>query len=210
MKFSVSVPDDLWLSVHGEDPTGRSETVQKGLQLLAAEQRARQRPLANAPDQSALDRYAAAFEEAVGATVDSVAQVLDNGYRLGLLIAPAMTVSDFDALDVRGSATDVRKIFQTWEGPNVYVLSWSFANGIHEMLQRAYKADGDKQLRSRLAELLGNEGDPTDESRSGVHWDQLGDEGPLLSDTYIVGVLSALRDVRDEALRRLRPEPEEP
>lgn len=56
-----------------------------------------------------------------------------------------------------------------------------------------------------MDELLGDEGTEV----TGVRWDYFGEGGqtallPVLSETFTEGLLAALRDLRDETVRRLQ------
>lgn len=203
MKLSVSVPDDLWSQVHQAD-NGPSETVQRGLRSLLTELREADRPLANAPDQEHLDRYRPAFDVAVDAATRNVRDMLEAGYRLGLVLAPGMAGADFDVLDDPGTAGAVRTLIESWAQEYDERFSGDFLGYAETVLNAAY-IDGtgsDAQTAETVRELLGGEEDPG----VGVRWVQSPSEGlivPSLSTTFADGIVLALRDVRDEALRRL-------
>ncbi len=197
MKFTVSVPDDLWAEASPDDSSGPSDTVQRGLRALADQLRASKRPLANAPDQSNLERYQPMFDEAVEITAKTVGAALDNGYRFGLLLAPGLTPVDFETIDVRGARSEIQEIVFHWGGDGVTDFSWEFATHVQQVLD-AFNSDKDRDRRDLLDDVLGTE--DTD-VWTGVLWTPEG--VPRLSDTFADGVLAALRDVRDEATRRM-------
>jgi len=63
------------------------------------------------------------------------------------------------------------------------------------------RADANPETRALLEEILGEEGD----AGTGVRWRHEGESVlPELSDTFAQGALAAMRDVRDEAMRRMR------
>ena len=201
MKVTVSVPDDLWAEARPDDSSGPSDTVQRGLRALADQLRASKRPLANAPDQSNLERYQPMFDQAVETTARSVGAVLDNGYRFGLLLAPGLTPADFEVIDRRGARTEIQEIVREWGEDGVSDFSREFAGHVSKVLD-AFNSDKDRDRRDLLEEVLGIE--DTD-VWTGVAWTQEPGKGDQarLSDTFADGVLDALRDVRDEATRRM-------
>ena len=203
MKLSVSVPDDLWSQVHQAD-NGPSETVQRGLRSLLTELREADRPLANAPDQEHLDRYRPAFDAAVDAATRNVRDVLEAGYRLGLLLAPGMVGADFDALDDPGIAGPVRTLIESWGEDDDGRFTGDFLGYVETVLNAAFigGTGSDAQTAATVRELLGGE----DEPGVGVRWVKAPSDDlllPSLSTTFADGIVLALRDVRDEALRRL-------
>jgi hypothetical protein len=199
MKLSVSVPDDLWAQVHPEG-AGPSETVQRGLRTLAEELRRAKRPLANAPDQANLDRYREAFDSAVETTTRTIQAALDNGYRLGLLLAPGLVASDFDALELPRAVAGLQTVVASWGEDDGDVYSHEFTWSVTTALDNLKGPDSGAETRARLQEILGEEDAPG----PGVRWRQEGEEVlPELSDTFARGALAALRDVRDEATRRM-------
>ena len=200
MKVTVSVPDDLWAEASPDDSSGPSDTVQRGLRALADQLRASKRPLANAPDQSNLERYQPMFDQAVETTARAIGAVLDNGYRFGLLLAPGLTPVDFEVIDRRGARTDIQEIVWEWGEGGFGDFSGEFAGHVNQVLG-AFNSDKDRDRRDLLEDMLG-----TDETGwSGVAWTQEPGKGDQarLSDTFTDGVLAALRDVRDEATRRM-------
>ena len=201
MKVTVSVPDDLWAEASPDDSSGPSDTVQRGLRALADQLRASKRPLASAPDQSNLERYQPMFDQAVETTARSVGVVLDNGYRFGLLLAPGLTPADFEVIDRRGARMEIQEIVWEWGEDGVSAFSREFAAHVSQVLD-AYSSDKDRDRRDLLEDVLGTE--DTD-VWTGVVWTQEPGEGDQarLSDTFADGVLAALRDVRDEATRRM-------
>lgn len=202
MKVTVSVPDDLWAEASPDDSRGPSDTVQRGLRALADQLRASKRPLANAPDQSNLERYQPMFDQAVETTAGLVGDVLDNGYRFGLLLAPGLTPDDFEVIDRQGARTGIQEIVWEWGIDGVSDFSSEFALHVNQVLD-ALNPDKDRDGRDLLEDVLGTEGIEV-EVWTGVVWaqDLEGKETPRLSDTFADGVLAALRDVRDEATRR--------
>ena len=202
MKVTVSVPDDLWAEASPDDSRGPSDTVQRGLRALADQLRASKRPLANAPDQSNLERYQPMFDQAVETTARSVSAVLDNGYRFGLLLAPGLTPADFEVIDYPEARTEIQEIVWEWGQGGYVFFSFEFADHVNQVLD-AYNSDKDRDRRDLLEDVLGDE---DIEVWTGVVWTPApgGDyRAPRLGDTFADGVLDALEDVRDEATRRM-------
>lgn len=212
MKFSISVPDDLWTAVH-PPAAGPSDTVQRGLRALLEQRRFEARPMANAPHQEDLERYSAAFEESVASAATSFTAALDNGYRFGLLIASGLDGVDFDDLDDPRANATLRSMVLAWGGTDDgHIFSFEFAATIHHVLNQGYIEEGDKAVAVTLKQIFGEQ-DEGGVSGVGVQWikcpedSMLGPAGevvPRLSETFAEGALAALRDVRDEALRRVR------
>jgi hypothetical protein len=187
MKFSVSVPDELWEAV--ERDGGPSETVQAALRALLDVQRAASRPLANAPDQANLQQYRPAFDEAVNQAVSKLRLALDQGYQLGLELAPGMGTSDFDLLD----------------GPQAL-------EGLHDLFSEWVENPFSDALNNRATEVVwsGRRGDSPGIHERFVQWHRYVENPGELDlqrwdGEYMTGVLAALRDVRDEALRQIKP-----
>lgn len=205
MKITVSVPDDLWTDANPADSNGPSDTVQRALHLLRDQLRASRRPLANAPNQANLERYRQSFDQAVKTTAEAIGTVLDNGYRLGLQLAPGLTPADFETIDDQGARKAIQDIVFDWGEDEHAPFSWELAAHVGEVLQ-AFASDEDTDLRRFLGEVLGDEDDPS----TGVIWTQSPYDKerrlPRLTDTYASGVLAALRDVRDEAIRQMTSE----
>lgn len=200
MKVTVSVPDDLWQAAHTKESAGPSDTVQRALRTLVERQRANDRPLANAPDQANLDRYSNLFEAAVESASEAIRSALDNGYRFGLLLAPGMGPNDFERLDKPEAVSAIQHLIFEW-GDDWDLFSWEFSSHIESILTGM--ASGDATELGRLGdELLGE----PDEPAAGVHWEkgERAEELPRITTTYAEGILAALRDVRDEATRRMR------
>lgn len=213
MKFSISVPDDLWTAVH-TPAAGPSDTVQRGLRALLEQRQSEARPMANAPHQDDLERYSAAFEDSVASAASSFTAALDNGYRFGLLIASGLEGVDFDDLDDPRANATLRSIVLDWGGRHDgSVFSFEFAATIHHVLNQGYLEKDDEPLSLKVTQILGAQDEGGGESGVGVQWirnpddSMLGPAGqvvPRLSETFAEGALAALRDVRDEALRRVR------
>ena len=201
MKVTVSVPDDLWAEASPDDSSGPSDTVQRGLRALADQLRASKRPLANAPDQSNLERYQPMFDQAVETTARAIGAVLDNGYRFGLLLAPGLTPADFEVIDRRGARTEIQEIVREWGEDGFGDFSSEFAGHVSKVLD-ALNPDKDRDRSNLLEDVLGTADTGV---WTGVAWTQEPDKGDQarLSDTFADGVLAALRDVRDEATRRM-------
>jgi len=200
MKLSVSVPDDLWAQVHAEG-AGPSDTVQRGLRTLVEELRQARRPLANAPDQANLDRYRDTFDSAVETTTRTLHATLDNGYRLGLLLAPGLVGSDFDALEHPDAAAGLQDLVSSWGQDYGDVYSSEFTASVNTVLENLCAAGADTETGALRQQILGDEVEPG----AGVSWRHDGGEPyPKLSDTFAQGAIAALLDVRDEAMRRMR------
>ncbi len=153
--------------------------------------------MAHAPVQNDLDRYRAAFEEAVHTVVDGVTSVLDRGYRFGLLLAPGLTDTDFETLDRRGARREIQELIKEWGAHSGEGFSTRFASRVEEVLGW-FDPAAPSELRELIHELLGDEGD-----EEGVRWVSVGERTvPEVSDTFTDGILAALIDVRDEARRR--------
>lgn len=212
MKFSISVPDDLWTAVHPAD-AGPSDTVQRGLRALLEQKRSEARPMANAPRQDELEGYSVAFEESVSSAASSYKAALDNGYRFGLLIASSLDGVDFDDLDDPRANETLRSVL-LYGGPvdNQAVFSFELPAAVHGVLVRGYIEVEDESFAAKVTDILGEQ-DPGGVNTAGVKWIEspvdtmLGPPGevvPRVSATFADGALAALRDVRDEALRRVR------
>jgi hypothetical protein len=202
MKLSISVPDDLWASVQTPDAVGPSDIVQRALREHADQLRRSARPLANAPIQNDPEIYEPDFTLAVEAAAGLIHRELDNGYRLGLLIAVGLATEDLAVLETPEAARDLQAIARGL-GPVVpSVYSWGFQSNIEAVLRDLIEpANDDAEKRAVQVEILGD----WVASAVGVTWEGEGrDSRPILSDTYVKGALNALRDVRDEALRRIR------
>lgn len=225
MKFSISVPDDLWAKVHTDAAAGPSETVQTALRALADQRRADEQPLSRAPDQANLDSYRTFFEEAVEAARALNRLELDNGYRFGLLLGSDLTSKDFDALEDPGAVDDVRWLAEKYGVGSKGLLSHEFRARFEWLVfshpstesllgtpyQNApeYRGSVDEEARRQVVQkLLGDR----DELAPGVTWfTEDGRDELTFSETFAEGVIAALKDVRDEAIRRLRrPEPIRP
>ncbi len=203
MKLSISVPDDLWASVHTDTSQGPSDTVQRALRVLADQHRAAQRPLAHAPDQNDLDRYRPAFEKAVEAAETAFREMLNSGYQFGLLVAGGLTGSDFAVLDNPAVVAEIQAIILAWgfeaETEN---LSFEFCSFVGTTLSAW--SDDESELQGTIQDLLGD-----DDGAPGVQWqDGESEDGtaavfPAVNRTFADGIVRALRDVRDEAARRL-------
>jgi hypothetical protein len=203
MKFSVSVPDDLWAAVH-TDASGPSDTVQRGLRALLDQQRAASVPMANAPDPALREQTRDRFEAAV-------------------LIASGMTTSDFELIDSRPDRliADIRQALtvpETWV--SAQEISYEFREHVVEIMDVAWGDQSDvpaekAPLREELDEVFGYENEPA----PGIRWvpmSEFEDNGkaekmmvPVFSDLYGDGILAALADVRDEAIRRIHSEKQE-
>jgi hypothetical protein len=211
MKLSVSVPDELWLAVN--DPrTGASDTVQRGLRLLAEAHRESERPMANAPAGVDDDALRDAFKVAVDGAMRSAQQVLEHGYRFGLAVASAMTPSDFETIDQRTAVEHLKYAFlwlgRPYEGPEDCDFSFEFCQRLEELLTRAYDPSNPDEEGELVLRLVGDLEAPS----PGVRWidDPDGDDFlPSVSDPFAEAVLNAMKDVRDEALRNLRASHEE-
>ena len=216
MKLSVSVPDDLWTEVH-TDSSGPSETVQKGLRALLEVQRAEAIPMANAPDAPTRESSRDRFESAVDKATRTITEVRSTGYRFGLLIADGMTIEDFEALDgdTRALQEQLRRAVIDPETYGTdFTISWAFMGHIGAVLSPLWENDVDdldEDGQARRVELDSVFGDD-DQPAPGVDWvsaDQydaalIGGIVPVISDLYADGVIAALADVRDEAMRRMR------
>ena len=206
MKITVSVPDELWAEANPDDSSGPSDTVQRALRLLRDQLRASRRPMANAPDQADLERYRALFDEAVESAAASVGAALDNGYRFGLLLAPGLTPVDFEVIDNREAREEIQELVREWGEEGVSGFSSDFVRHVRQVLD-AYNSDEEQERRDLLREVLGTD---EDEVWTGVVWEPDPDvEGqwlPRLTDTFADGVLAALRDVRDQAIRQIVPQ----
>lgn len=143
------------------------------------------------------------FDEAVETTAKSVGVVLDNGYRFGLLLAPGLTPADFEVIDRREARAEIQELVSEWGEAGVSAFSWEFALHVQQVLD-AYNSDEDQDRRDLLRDVLGTE---DDDVWTGVIWtpEPGADERllPGLTATFADGVLAALRDVRDEATRRM-------
>jgi hypothetical protein len=203
MKITVSVPDDLWAEASPDDSNGPSDTVQRALRALAEQLRASKRPLASAPDQSNLEKYQPMFDEAVEITAKTVGAALDNGYRFGLLLAPGLTPGDFETIDVRGARSEIQEIVFHLGTDGGTDFSLEFADHVQHVLDWS-ESDENRERRDLLDDVLGTEDTG---AWTGVLWTSEAGEAewinPRLSDTFADGVLAALRDVRDEATRRM-------
>lgn len=94
MKTSISIPDELWDCVKGT-ADGPSAVVQEALGLLCKQQ---QRPLANAPTNSARDRFEAPITEQAERLAAESLQVQEQGYELGVALASHLTVGELAVL----------------------------------------------------------------------------------------------------------------
>lgn len=222
MKFSVSVPDDLWAAVH-TDASGPSDTVQRGLRALLDQQRAASVPMANAPDPALREQTRDRFEAAVSGATRAITAVQSVGYRFGLLIASGMTTSDFELIDSRPDRliADIRQALtvpETWV--SAQEISYEFREHVVEIMDVAWGDQSDvpaekAPLREELDEVFGYENEPA----PGIRWvpmSEFEDNGkaekmmvPVFSDLYGDGILAALADVRDEAIRRIHSEKQE-
>lgn len=196
MKVTVSIPDNLWAEANPDDSSGPSDTVQRALRVFADQLRA--------PDQSNLKRYQQMFNEAVETTAKSVGAVLDNGYRFGLLVAPGLTPADFETIDGRQARKRIQEVvLSAWGEWGESDFSTEFEHHVGWLLD-SYNSDKDRDLRDLLRAVLGDEDTMPG---TGVVWAPVpgGGEGlfPRLSDTFADGALAGLRDVRDEATRRM-------
>jgi hypothetical protein len=204
MKMSVSVPDELWAAVH-PDGARPSDTVQRGLQALAAATASTQRPLAHAPDQANLDRYRSEFEWSVERSTEQIQTMRDGGYRLGLILAWGLEGSDFDNLDDDHAEGELQEIV-SWSGDYAdgEVFSAEFCDHIRWVLSaRTDEGFIDPDMQRSIQEVLGDENHP----QPGVRWGEELASGPVLSDTFTNAVTAALLDVRAEAIRRLNAAP---
>jgi hypothetical protein len=202
MKLSVSVPNDLWRTVHTEG-AGASETVQRALQCLAATDGV-QGPLANAPGQANLDRYRDDFESAVERATHEIERMRENGYRFGLSLAIGLNGSDFDALDDPDAGAEIDEIVY-WGYTGDLHDSDVFSAGLPAYVVGLIHDKDDDEGDHWPSETFGDE----DHTRAGVGWE---DSHPILSHTFTESLMAALRDVRDEAVRRLdvpRPHPDQ-
>jgi hypothetical protein len=195
MKFSISVPDELWKTVDNDMGDGPSVIVQRALRALAAQQGAASNPMAGAPGHSALDQYRPAFEEAVAGVAGRIEEVLESGYRFGMVIAPGLTMTDFDLLDDESVAIEQMR----------YLVN-------PDLIDRIASTEDlvSTSLRDRFATVSSSPdgkialGTP-EAPAPGVRWeeDEYG-EYPEISQMFARAMVAALRDVRDESLRRIQ------
>ena len=113
MKFSISVPDDLWRQVARDSAQGPSDIVQQALRTLAAQQRRATGPMANAPDPARLDHYRPAFNEAVARVAGAIRDVQDSGYRFGMLLASGLAMTDFDILEQADAPSQIMQLVES-------------------------------------------------------------------------------------------------
>lgn len=96
---------------------------------------------------------------------------------------------------------EIQEIVWEWGEDGVSAFSREFAAHVSQVLD-AYSSDKDRDRHDLLEDVLGTEDTGV---WTGVVWTQEPGEGDQarLSDTFADGVLAALRDVRDEATRRM-------
>jgi hypothetical protein len=205
MKFSISVPDDLWAEAATDGSTGPSDLVQQALRALISTRQPSDQPLAHAPDSSKLSEYRPLFSASVDRLTQGLREIVDSGYRLGLVLAADLSPTDFELLDNELTARRALQLaFRERGDPNQVVdedpnnFSSLFWLGVQQ-----YFEDG--------LDLLGEPG----EIHPGLIWEydpDLEHEDHLgwcegyrirLAPQMAKAAVDAMRDVRDQALRDL-------
>lgn len=202
MKQTISVPDDLWTAALDGSSSGPSELVQRALRALVDSRAPLGAPMASAPDPGKTDRYQIRFEAAVDALAEGLREVSDRGYRLGLELGGGLSPSDFDLLDDEPTACRALQYAFEEHGDSTMIADEDPA-----AFSAIFWLTVEEFLEGNPAELLGEPVDPV----VGIVWswrpDVAPDESeyrPQLSPTVAQAAIGALRDVRDEANRRLR------